>query len=74
MGMFAKGLLMSDQISFSKEKSKMWLVIIYDDLTDFRSNHPVAFLGKVVLKISSKFTGEHPCRFFFKYKNSLILH
>ena len=27
-----------------------------------RSSHPEAFLGKGVLKICSKFTGEHPCR------------
>ena len=28
----------------------------------FRSSHPEVFLGKGVLKICSKFTGEHPCR------------
>ena len=28
----------------------------------FRSSHPEVFLGKAVLKITSKFTGEHPCR------------
>ena len=27
-----------------------------------RSSHPGVFLGKGVLKIYSKFTGEHPCR------------
>ena len=27
-----------------------------------RSSHPGVFLGKGVLKICSKFTGEHPCR------------
>ena len=27
-----------------------------------RSSHPEVFLGKGVLKICSKFTGEHPCR------------
>ena len=27
-----------------------------------RSNHPEVFVGKGVLKICSKFTGEHPCR------------
>ena len=31
-----------------------------DDRT--RSSHPEVFLGKGVLKICSKFTGEHPCR------------
>ena len=28
----------------------------------YRSSRPEKFLGKVVLKICSKFTGEHPCR------------
>ena len=28
----------------------------------FRSSHPEVFLGKSVLKICSKFTGEHPYR------------
>ena len=28
----------------------------------FRSSHPEVFLGKGVLKICSKFTGERPCR------------
>ena len=27
-----------------------------------RSHRPEVFLGKGVLKICSKFTGEHPCR------------
>ena len=27
-----------------------------------KSSHPEVFLGKGVLKISCKFTGEHPCR------------
>ena len=27
-----------------------------------RSNRPQVFSGKVVLKICSKFTGEHPCQ------------
>ena len=30
--------------------------------TIFRSSHPKVFLRKGVLKICSKFTGEHPCR------------
>ena len=28
----------------------------------YRSSHPEVFLGKAVLKICSKFTGEHTCR------------
>ena len=31
-------------------------------ITRFRSSHPEVFLGKSVLKICSKFIGEHPCR------------
>ena len=31
-------------------------------LTSYRSSHPEVFLGKGVLKICSKFTGDHPCR------------
>ena len=31
-------------------------------LTTFRSSRPEVFLRKSVLKICSKFTGEHPCR------------
>ena len=28
----------------------------------YRSSHPEVFLGKCVLKICNRFTGEHPCR------------
>ena len=31
------------------------------EATKDRSSHPEVFLGKGVLKIYSKFTGEHPC-------------
>ena len=27
-----------------------------------RSSHPEVFLGKIILKMCTKFTGEHPCR------------
>ena len=33
-----------------------------NNLENFRSSHPEMFLEKGVLKICSKFTGEHPCR------------
>ena len=29
---------------------------------NFKSSRPEVFLGKSVLKMCSKFTGEHPCR------------
>ena len=42
-----------------KPGSKMKLVWNTSD----RSSHPEMFLGNGVLKICSKFTGEHPCRY-----------
>ena len=36
--------------------------LLYVLLLLFRSSHPEVFLGKGVLKICCKFTGEHPCR------------
>ena len=35
---------------------------ILSKLTAFRSSSPEVFLGKGVLKICSRFTGEHPCQ------------
>ena len=32
-----------------------------NDITIFRSSHPELFIIKGILKICSKFTGEHPC-------------
>ena len=40
-----------------REKTQMNWSIIW-----FRSSHREVFLGKVVLKMCSKFTGEQPCR------------
>ena len=34
-----------------------------------KSSPPEVFLGKVILKICSKFTGEHPCRSDFNRSN-----
>ena len=39
----------------------------------FRSSQPEVFLGKGVLKICSKFTGEHPCRSAISIKLQSIL-
>ena len=36
--------------------------LFYSEIVHYRSSHPEVFLGKGVLKICSKFTGEHPCR------------
>ena len=38
-----------------------WFSLFYQ-LTSDRSSHPGLFLGKVILKICSKFTVEHPCQ------------
>ena len=38
-----------------------------------RSSPPVAFLGKSVLKICSKFTGEHPCQSVISRKVALLM-
>ena len=38
------------------------LVISSKNLYNNRSSRPEVFLGKGVLKICSRFTGEHPCR------------
>ena len=41
----------------------------------WRSSPPEVFLGKGVLKICSKFTGEHPCRSVISIKlHSSLLH
>ena len=37
------------------------LIFFLDKLEMFRSSHPEVFLGKGVLIICGKFTGEHPC-------------
>ena len=37
-----------------------------------RSIHPWVFLGKGVLKISSKFTGEHPCGSAIYWNHTLL--
>ena len=42
-------------------KMEMKMIIYQIDVT-YRSSHPEVFLGKGVLKICDKFTGEHPCR------------
>ena len=38
------------------------LTLLTGQLIRYRSSHPEMFLVKCVLKICSKFTGEHPCR------------
>ena len=38
-----------------------------------RNSHPDVFLRKSVMKICSKFTGEHPCRNVFSIKEHLCV-
>ena len=40
----------------------MSLLLLIAETITFRSNTPDVFLGKCVLKICNKYTGEHPCR------------
>ena len=42
------------------ESFKSWYKSI-NGFWSYRNSHPEVFLGKLVLKICSKFTGEHPC-------------
>ena len=44
--------------------SSLHLVLIFEKckISQVRSSHPKVFLGKGVLKMCSKFTGEHQCR------------
>ena len=54
----------------------LWLDNIFSDqpkvgrnlFTRVRNSHPELFLGKGVLKILSKFTGEYPCRIAISVK------
>ena len=39
-----------------------------NNVTNCRSSHPEVFLGKGVLRICSKYTGEHPCRSWISIK------
>ena len=43
-------------------KSVSWFANQLNDIPMYRSSRPEVFLRRRVLKICSKFTGEHPCR------------
>ena len=47
-------------IKFYKLLSHLFIEYMVD--LKYISSHPEVFLGKAVLKICCKFTGEHPCR------------
>ena len=44
----------------------------FDFNSKLESSFPEVFLEKGVLKICSKFTGEHPCRMFFYLQSNFI--
>ena len=48
------------------KQSHMQMIVVQVQL--LRNSFPEVFLGKGVLKICSKFTGEHPCRNVFSIK------
>ena len=50
------------EILLDSVNSFQYHYVALDESTDVRSSHPEVFLVKGVLKICSKFTGEHPCR------------
>ena len=53
------------ETSFSKvqfNNVKYNVIYLLQNIKSIRSSRPEMFLGKGVLKICSKFTGEHPCR------------
>ena len=51
-------------IDYSNVIYDQWIFLwrAHQEKVNFRSSHPEVFLGKGVLKICSRFTGEHPCR------------
>ena len=57
-------LLLRSKDSHNKENVYFPYLLYYSDIfvSDVRSSPPEVFLGKGVLKICSKFTGEHPYR------------
>ena len=52
-----------DVMFFSKNCFTEWVLDWLHD-TIFKSSLPMVFLGKGVLKICGKFTGEYPCRLY----------
>ena len=50
-----------------------WSFLVIAEHAVFRSSHPEVFLWKGVLKICSKFTGEHPCQSAISIKFQIAL-
>ena len=57
--------IQSEKYKFKAQKILMLLQEVYSEpsqTSKIRSNRPEVFLGKGVLKMCSKITGEHPCQ------------
>ena len=52
---------LTDDFHYKVDQNRVILATLDSLLDHGRSSRPEAFLGKVVLKIWRKFTGEHPC-------------
>ena len=77
--LFVVSLLPLTRVLLVIRKMKWWMiwsrmVVAKQILTSliqtiYRSSHPEVFMRKGVLKICSKFTGEHPCRSVISIKS-----
>ena len=54
--------------AFLRLGNSLATVFIFHGYTNHTSSHPELFLGKAVLKMCKKFTGEHPCRSMISIK------
>ena len=52
---------LTDDFHYKVDQNRVILATFHSLLDHGRSSRPEAFLGKGVLKICRKFTGEHPC-------------
>ena len=68
-------LIVVDSIHFIRYKCKITHCLDSQTLPN-KSSHPEVVLGKGVLKLRSKFTGEHPCRSVIstKLQSNFIQH
>ena len=60
---YSFGLAMNGLNFMSFKSSQLYIFfLLCQNNWAFRCSHPEVFLGKGVLKICTKFTGEHPCQ------------
>ena len=55
-------LVMSPPLIMKNQKPLRATILTTRDIMKYRNSRQVMFLGKGLLKICSKFTGEYPCR------------